>query len=317
MENLSNYAALTTSVGRENISLKDEANNAINEAREKIRTLTDPLESAGMDHSIDLLKTGVKKLAEKTKLPVKKVLEVQDAYKKNGGIKGVVNYFKKEGQKKAQQVVGDAKQAVRSALGGEEQDTIASLSKDDFKNAYGSIKGALKTRYNALKPETQRAFNAETRPMMEQVDAGGDQFDRYQNNTSTYEQQLTKYEGLEKDAEPQAQKLVSNITRTLGDTDDIAGQLKSQTQVYKKVAQENLENAESKLVSKNSIKSALEKGSEEATKTDVEEGGPEDILGDVVAAGVGLASFLGGVFGARHLKANPVEQVSSAYSIGA
>ena len=79
MENLGNYAALTTSVDRENVSLRDEANNKINEAREKIRTLTDPLESAGMDHSIDLLKTGVKKLAEKTKLPVKKVLEVQDA----------------------------------------------------------------------------------------------------------------------------------------------------------------------------------------------------------------------------------------------
>ena len=315
MENLSNYAALTTSVGRENISLKDEANNLVSEAREKIRTLTDPLESAGMDHSIDLLKTGVKSLAEKTKLPVKKVLEVQDSYRKNGGVKGVVNYFKKEGQKKVQQVVGDAKQSVKSALG-DEEDTIASLSKEDFRNAYGSIKGALKTRYNALKPETQRAFDAETRPMMQQADSGGDQFDRYQNNTSKYEQQLTKYEGLEKD-EPQAQKLVSNITRTLGDTDDIAGQLKSQTQVYKKVAQENSENLESKLVGKNSIKSAIEKSGEDVVKTDAEEGGPEDILGDVVAAGVGLASFLGGVFGARRLKADPVAQVSSAYSIGA
>lgn len=317
MENLSNYAALTTAVGRENVNLKEEANNLVDAAREKIRTLTDPLESAGMDHSIHLLKTGVNTLAKKTGLPVKKVLEVQDAYKNKGGLKGVIKYFKDEGRKKAEQAIGQVRDAASSALGNTEEDTISSLSKEDFRAAYGSIKGALKARYQDLKPETQRAFDRELIPKMVGPSANLDDFDRYQQNLNEYEKGLTKYENLEAQTQPQSTTLVSNITRTLGDTDDITGQLKSQTQVYRKIAQENAEKIESNLVNKTNIKSSLEKAGEDAAKTDAEEGGPEDLLGDVVAAGVGLASFLGGVFGARRLKADPIAQVSSAYSIGA
>ena len=52
-------------------------------------------------------------------------------------------------------------------------------------------------------------------------------------------------------------------------------------------------------------------------KTDIEGGGVEDIAGDAIGAVVGLGTFLGGLFGARHLKAAPSQVISSTYQLGA
>lgn len=61
-----------------------------------------------------------------------------------------------------------------------------------------------------------------------------------------------------------------------------------------------------------------EKGLEDAGKIATAAGGEEDIIGDVVGAGVGLATFLGGIFGARHIHKAPLEAASNfSYQMGA
>ena len=76
-----------------------------------------------------------------------------------------------------------------------------------------------------------------------------------------------------------------------------------------------------KNIAKTSIKKDLEQSGENALKkgaeADVEEGGPENPLGDVVGGVVALGTMLGGLFAARHLHAPPVEVPNISYEIGA
>jgi hypothetical protein len=127
----------------------------------------------------------------------------------------------------------------------------------------------------------------------------------------------------------------SNIQRTLGTTADTAlGQVGNITQLaqggltsknLQKVAKnEGLQQAQNvgedlakKAVEKAGIK-AGERAGEEATEAVASGGGPEDPIGDVIGAVVGLSTFLGGLFGARHLhKDAPTLPGNVGFQLGA
>jgi|DEB0MinimDraft_6_1074348.scaffolds.fasta_scaffold25855_3 hypothetical protein len=61
----------------------------------------------------------------------------------------------------------------------------------------------------------------------------------------------------------------------------------------------------------------LEAGLEETGEVEAASGGPEDVIGDIVAAGVGLASLFGTIFGSKTNHPNPVApQINSQVGFG-
>lgn len=293
MNNLSNYATMTSNVGAENQDLKDRANEAKAQAQARIQAVVEPLQFAGEEHALDLLKSGVKNLSKKFGVPVDKVLDARDVYKKEGS-KGLVRYFKNQ-----------SNQPLTSG------DNIASMSKEDFKTNYEPLKAAMKTRFNQLNEDTKNQFRAEVRPQMELENDNPNAFDRFQNNLSKYEQGLNKYEAIEKETAPQS-NIVSSITRNFGDP-EIQGTLKGQSEVYKNIAKDT--KIETNLIKKPSLKTELKEGAENLAK-DEAEGSEEGPLGDIVGAGIGITSFLGGVLASEKLKLKPIQQISASYGVG-
>lgn len=144
------------------------------------------------------------------------------------------------------------------------------------------------------------------------------------------------------DALGQARKGVSTISQIGGQVGGVAGavlgrvgeiqqvaQGKGSLKSFEKVGkQEGISQAQdlgedvAKKVARKALGQAAEKGAEkggeEFAETEALGGGPEDPIGDVIGAVVGLGTFLGGLFGARHLHSeNNQPNVNVAYQMGA
>jgi hypothetical protein len=151
-----------------------------------------------------------------------------------------------------------------------------------------------------------------------------------------------EFQGAVDDALGQARKGISTISQVGGLVGGATGAVLSRageiTQLaqgrgsvssIKRVAkQEGISQAQdigedvAKKVARKALGQAAEKAGEEAGEdagTAVAAGGgPEDPIGDVIGAVVGLGTFLGGLFGARHLHSeNNQPNVNVAYQMGA
>ena len=282
MDNLLDYRNVLQTGAEETKEAKQTAEEKLDSLKQRIESITAGFEGPGMEALNRLSVGSLKALGKRLNLPVEKALQVKDAFKKDG-YRGVVRVFK------------------QNPLGGSKPD-IASLSPSEFREGFSSIKEALDARTAQLSPEKQTAFFDNVRPNLKTKAELPDDFERYQNNLHEAAKGLDELEG----DQPIKSKLVSSILRTSPD-DEIQGGLKSATQVFKSKA----ENVGSKIVSN------LKKSGEDMIKTDVEGGGPEDFIGDAIGAVVGIGTFLGGLIGARHLKAPPSQVISSTYQLGA
>ena len=151
-----------------------------------------------------------------------------------------------------------------------------------------------------------------------------------------------EFQGAVDDALGQTRKGLSTISQVGGQLGGVAGavlgrageitqlaQAKGSVKSFEKVGkQEGIQQAQdlgedvAKKVAKKALGQVAEKAGEEAGEeagTAVAVGGgPEDPIGDVIGAVVGLGTFLGGLFGARHLHSeNNQPNVNVAYQMGA
>lgn len=340
MDSLSDFAGITSTVRNSNAEHEAMIKEAAEGQREKIKQLTDPIGEMFMgESSKELLKKGVNKAISKTvkgatnkfKALMKEQgldpdeIEAAGNALQKGGMKGLIGHLK---NRRLQKAGLQEEKPVGQTL---EETDIGDLAPEEFKAAQGTIEQAILARRAALKeknPDILRKITRKYNNERKTLNDIPDQVEREQTNTAKYNEFLT--EG-EKEAEQSsqlqrtpAQSIVRQIAGTGDDDDDLIGNTQTSIRGFARKAMNLNTDAEeavsgAKKAGEDVVEGALKKAAKVAGESDLEGGGPEDVGGDIVSAIAGAATFLGGLFSARHIhEQEPAEQISNAtYQEGA
>jgi len=230
---------------------------------------------------------------------------------------GDVNLMKQWNLNHAQNVINDVKSGEEAPV------SVASLSPEDYKNPLvrNSIKSAIKTERDDLHPIYKQKYDDLLKDRIARKGDIADDFMRekfnvHQANRTLEEVKNMAPQDLSIPKPPAQPNLVSQLARTaqIDDDDDTTSNLinqaqKSVTSVYKqnvaKAAnlQGDVDDATKSAlnVGKKAVAKAGEKAGEEFLETEAVGGGPEDLVGDALGAAIGIGTFVGGLFGARHI----------------
>jgi len=311
MDDIQNYIGATGSITEANNEYKTNLQELGDEMKSKIKEFTDPIGTGFMMEGSKGALTGAvnnfsKSLKDKG-VDVEKLKNLVEAYKK-GGVKGVVGHLKDNLGKTAEDEV----------IKGTEKN-ISDLSPEEWNATGETIKEALKSRSQEYPSSIRNSMARKYQNIKTEAGEEPDENIRAQQNAQKLndimdeQDQRTELLGDKFLKPPEMRQLVGT-----GDDDDsiLNTAQRSFSGVSKKISGLN-EDAENLIKSNTSdlkatIKSSLEKGVKRAGIEDLEEGGPEDIGGDVVSAIVGIGTFLGGVFGARNKQAPKEDNIDPA-----
>jgi hypothetical protein len=261
--------------------------------------------------------------------------------------------FGGDNELKKQYNLGQARRTLDEVKTGEEPPlSINGLSKSDYADptVRDALKSSVKSEYDDLHPVLKDKVNGlmrERKALPKDIDDDilREKFNLHQLGRSlddvktmnpaqlaTNDLPVPNLSQLPKIPEPPtlARQTIQNVNQALTGDDDSSGILqqgRSVTNVFKSnIAEETSKLADAnkalvqsaEKVGKGALKDAAEEGGEKALKVATETGGEEDPIGDVIGAVAGISSFLGGLFGARHLHQPAVKQISNiGYQMGA
>ena len=307
MDDLSNYANLTSGITEQNTQYKDQLKNLGDTMKEHIKEIAEPI---GAGFFVEGAKTALttsinnfgKTLAKKGG-DAKDVMGMVKAYK-DGGVKGLVKHLRGGGE--ASQEAG--------SVGKEVGTNISDLSPSEWDATGNTISTALKARGQTFS-DSQRSYMSK-KYQNEKLEAGDepDEALRQQGNAQKMNDIMDE---TEQRAEAFGSKnLLQNpaVRQLAGGLDDddallnvaqktISGASKTVSALDKTVIA--AANKASIVPEKEIVEKAGKKALTRAAEEDDAEGGEENVVGDVISGIVGVATFLGGVFGASR-KPDPV-----------
>tara|TARA_R110000803_G_scaffold46302_1_gene97274 strand:+ start:7529 stop:8491 length:963 start_codon:yes stop_codon:yes gene_type:complete len=319
MDDISNYIGATGAISQQNEEYKTNLKALGEEMKNKIKEFTDPIGTAFMmeggksvltntvnNFSKSLVKTGTK---------AKDVMDMADAYKK-GGIKGLVKHLKGK-METPEPGIESTESTVES--------NISDLSPSEWSQTSNTISTALKSRAQGFPENIQnkmaRKFQNEKLDSSDEPDEALRQQKNAQKINDIMDEQ-------EENTQTLGNNLLQNPTvRNLASTQDDDDSILNTTQrtfsgISKKISSLNEDSSVVKAGSSD-LKTVVEKAGEKAVsragEEDLAEFGPEDVVGDVVSTLVGIGTFIGGVFGARHKsvpQAMEVEPANISYQSG-
>jgi len=311
MDDLQNYVNLSQAVTEGNEAYKEKVANISELAKEKIKELTNPIgEGFMIEGAKGALTKSVDNLAKNLRgkgMISEDTADLVNAYRK-GGVKGVVKHLGKKMRNKAQDAVGNGEQV--------EAQNITDLSPEEFDATKGTISTTLKHRFQNEFTENKqnsiaRKYNNEKLDETDEPDIGLRQQQNAQKFNDIMEEQSQRSEALGQEGENALKQSVLNNAddNVLNETkQSISGVVKN----LNTSAEDEVESTALKATRKEVIKSAEEKAGKRMATEDLEEGGPEDVVGDVVSGLVGIGTFLGGLFASRHIKEqSPADNVAN------
>ena len=337
MDSLSNYINLRQQAAQTSAAATSAAQSKLDDAKKKIREITDPFAEGIVQTSADrLLTMSTNKLADKLKSTAKEAERLKNVYKE-GGTKGVIADIKKKFN------IGDIK------IGGEApEQTIAGLDKGSFKAARTSIRLSLEQDLDGLSGHQKHVFSRLLQDNVADDVAIPNKLDRMQHNLQKSSDVLEHVKkNVPKELEDKSvsvepgdiQMRPLNQGSNIHSLDDALEEFHDASETPQELKEYNLAQRPApaaaaepaseiqaaeppphepprepdvpEIKEPDSAENLLKKGLKEGAETDAEAGGPEDVLGDVVALGAGIGVFLGGLRASHHTQQTAVQQVSN------
>ena len=202
MDSLINYQNVLQSFGAEKEQEKSEAQQELDERREKIKQFTQPFEAPATENLVELLKDGLtgsaKKGLAKLGLTDAKAKALKKAYDTNGH-KGLLQELSNQNPK----LTNDLKKPIKvpeqvSVPDPVENDVnIEDLIPEDFKKVKGSIKSALQDEVKKLPNDKAQEFLDKFKPVKDLGEFGGDSELKAQYNLQKMRNTLDLVKGEE------------------------------------------------------------------------------------------------------------------------
>jgi hypothetical protein len=202
MDSLINYQNVLQSFGAEKEQEKSEAQQELDERREKIKEFTSPFEAPATENLVSLLKEGLtgtaKKGLAKLGLTNEKALKLKKAFDANGH-KGLLQELSNQNPK----LTNDLKKPIKApqqqvSLPDPENDVnIEDLIPDDFKKVKGSIKSALQDEVKKLPDDKAQEFLDKFKPVKDLEEFNGDSELKAQYNLQKMRNTLDLVKGEE------------------------------------------------------------------------------------------------------------------------
>lgn len=203
MDSLINYQNVLQSFGAEKEQEKSEAQQELDERREKIKEFTSPFEAPATENLVELLKDGftgtAKKGLSKLGLTEEKAKALKKAYDANGH-KGLLQELSNQNPK----LTNDLKKPIKAPQQEvslpdpvENDVNIEDLIPDDFKKVKGSIKNALQDEVKKLPDDKAQEFLDKFKPVKNLEEFGGDSELKAQYNLQKMRNTLDLVKGQE------------------------------------------------------------------------------------------------------------------------
>jgi len=203
MDSLINYQNVLQGFAAEKEAAKSEAEQELDERREKIKQFTQPFEAPATENLVELIKDGftgsAKKGLAKLGLTEEKAKSLKKAYDVNGH-KGVLQELSNQNPKLTNDVKNPLKvpqQEVSIPDPVENDVNIEDLIPEDFKKVKGSIKNALQDEVKKLPDDKAQEFLDKFKPVKDLEEFGGDSELKAQYNLQKMRNTLDLVKGQE------------------------------------------------------------------------------------------------------------------------